>query len=879
MRSAIFRKGRLQGAICLLALLALRQWDPWPIEAARHWIFDSYQRMEPRSAETLLIPIVDIDERSLAAYGQWPWPRSLLGTLVDRLAQAGALVVGFDIVLSEVDRLSPSRIAESLPSIDPELKEALASLPTHDQVLADSLRRSRVVLSQAAVETPLQNGGIGPRRVTPLASVGGDPMPYLLSFRDVIQNIDEVDLAAAGRGVITLPVEIDGVVRRVPAAVRIGDNVLPSLFLEIVRVATGQSTYAIRVDEAGIAGILIAGNKIPTDRHGNVWIRYSEPTKARYISAVDVIQGNFDPRLFTGRPVLLGATAKVLGDLKPTPVASLMSGVEIHAQLLETVLTQSYLVRPHVAIGIELFVTLLAGVLLLYFVPKFGAGRSLGVLVLVLALLVVTSWFAYSRQALLLDPSYPVFAAVVLYSLLSYLGFYREEKSKEQVRGAFSRYLSPVVVERLAENPDQLNLGGEERTMTVMFSDIRGFTTISEKFRDDPKGLTNLVNQFLTPMTKAVLDQQGTIDKYIGDCLMAFWNAPLDDADHARHSCQAALNMLAALDRVNEDLAKKAQPENSTKAAETRAAYRLARQYALGSGAEQDVNKAFEFLNRAAHLGYANAQYNLGKAYRDGDGVAADDSTALRWFRAAAEQDYAKAQQRLGTRYARGIGTAPDRVEALFWLRLAARKGMVSAQEDSLRLADHLDAEGRAEVERRLATWQPITARQPLSLEMGVGLNSGPCVVGNMGSEQRFDYSVIGDPVNLASRLEGQTKNYGVGIVISESTRALAPEFAALELDLIAVKGKHEAVRIFALLGGSDYAASETFRELEDVHGGLLTAYRAQRWSVAQDLIVACRELAPGLGELYDVYHDRIRRYEAEAPEPGWDGVYRATAK
>ena len=291
------------------------------------------------------------------------------------------------------------------------------------------------------------------------------------------------------------------------------------------------------------------------------------------------------------------------------------------------------------------------------------------------------------------------------------------------------------------------------------------------------------------------------------------------------------------------------------------------------------MDKAFELLDHAAHLGFANAQYNLGKAYRDGAGVAANDATALRWFRAAAEQDYAKAQQRLGTRYARGIGTAPDRVEALFWLRLAARKGMVVAQEDSLRLADHIDAEGRAEVERRLATWQPITARQPLTLEMGVGLNSGPCVVGNMGSEQRFDYSVIGDPVNLASRLEGQTKNYGVGIVISESTRALAPEFAALELDLIAVKGKLEAVRIFALLGDSDYAASEAFRKLEDAHGGLLTAYRAQRWSVAQDLIVPCRELAPGLGELYDVYHDRIRRYEAEAPEPGWDGVYRATAK
>lgn len=877
MLTALLKKGRLQGVLCLLALLALRQLDPWPVEALRLWIFDSYQRLAPRSAEQIIVPIVDIDERSLAAEGQWPWPRGLLAQLVDRLTEAGAVVVGFNIVLSEVDRLSPARIQEFLPGMDSDLVEALEQLPTNDEILAISLRRGRVVLSQAALEERLEAGGAGPRRVTPLASIGGDPAPYLLSFRDVIQNIEVLDEAAAGRGIITLPIEIDGVVRRVPAAVRVGEAVLPSLFLEVLRVATGQSTYAVRVDPAGIAGVVIAGNQVPTDRHGNVWIRYAEPSKARYISAIDVLEGRFDPALFAGRPVLLGATAKVLGDLKPTPVAPLMPGVEIHAQLLETVLTQSYLVRPHVAIGIELFVVLLAGLLLIYFVPKFGAGRSLAVLALVLLPLVTSSWFAFSRHALLLDPSYPVFAAAVLYALLSYLGYYREEQGKAQVRNAFGRYLSPVVVERLAENPDQLNLGGEERSMTVMFSDIRGFTTISEKFRDDPKGLTALINQFLTPMTRAVLERQGTIDKYIGDCLMAFWNAPLDDEDHARHACQAALDMFQALSRVNEELARGGAASDS--GPDVQADYRLARQYGLGSGVEQDLDKAFGLLTQAAQRGFANAQYNLGKAYRDGAGVAADDTEALRWFRAAAEQDYAKAQQRLGTRYARGLGTAPDRGEALFWLNLAARKGLTSAQEDAVRLAEHLSAEERAEVERRLDNWKPITTRDGLSLEMGVGLNTGPCVVGNMGSEQRFDYSVIGDPVNLASRLEGQTKNYGVGILISEATRRLAPDFAALELDLIAVKGKREAVRIFALLGNPAHAESEGFRMLEAGHGELLAAYRAQDWRTAKAWLLRCRQLAPELGDLYDVYQDRIRRFEAEAPDPAWDGVFRATAK
>ncbi len=879
MRKAIFGKGRLAGLICLLALLALRQWDPWPIEASRLWIFDSYQRIAPRGAETAQIPIVDIDERSLAAYGQWPWPRALLAQLVERLTQAGAVVIGFDIVLSEVDRLSPSRLTELLPEIDPGLAQALLDLPTNDQILADSLSRSRVVLSQAALETSLEEGGGAPKKVTPVGLIGGDPAPYLLSFRDVIQNIDVLDAAAQGRGIITLPIEIDGVVRRVPAAVRVGEQVLPSLFLEMLRVATGQTTYGMRVDQAGVAGVLVAGNLIPTDRHGNVWIRYSEQTRSRYISAAEVLQGKFDPQRVRGRLVLLGATAKVLGDLKPTPVAPLMPGVEIHAQLLETVLTQSYLVRPHVAIGIELFVALFAGLLLIYFVPKFGAGRSLGVLVLVLAPLAVLSWLAYSRQSLLLDPSYPVFASAALYSLLSYLGYYREEKSKEQVRGAFGRYLSPVVVERLAENPDQLNLGGEERNMTLMFSDIRGFTTISEKFRDNPQGLTNLINQFLTPMTEQVLKRQGTIDKYIGDCLMAFWNAPLDDPHHARHACQAALDMAEALERVNEELAQQATRPDPEERAELRAEYRLARQYGLGSGVEVDLDKAFELLSDAAHRGFANAQYNLGKAYRDGAGVEADDAAALYWFRAAAEQDYSKAQQRLGTRYARGLGTPPDRVEALFWLSLAARKGLLGAQEDCSRLAEHLDPEDCEAVERRLKVWKPVANPEVLHLEMGIGLNSGPCVVGNMGSELRFDYSVIGDPVNLASRLEGQTKNYSVGILISESTRELAPEYAALELDLIAVKGKQEPVRIFALLGDPALAATEAFRTLSTVHGEMLAAYRAQRWNDAKALIQDCRDREPNLSDLYDVYEDRIRRFEADAPEAGWDGVFRATAK
>jgi adenylate cyclase len=320
-----------------------------------------------------------------------------------------------------------------------------------------------------------------------------------------------------------------------------------------------------------------------------------------------------------------------------------------------------------------------------------------------------------------------------IYVILTFSNYIRESLEKRQVRHAFGQYLSPALVEQLAQNPDQLKLGGETKVMTFLFCDVRGFTAISELFKGNPQGLTVLMNRLLTPLTDVILTSRGTIDKYMGDCIMAFWNAPLDVPQHPAYACEAALGMF----------------------------------------------KALEVLN----------------------------------------------------------------------------------------------GERRAEAE--------ATGSKYLPLNIGIGVNTGECVVGNMGSQQRFDYSVLGDPVNLASRLEGQSKNYGVGVVIGEDTAAVVGDrFALIELDLIAVKGKKEAVRIFTVLGDSNRRATPAFTTLAEAHAAMLAAFRAQQWDAAAAASVQCRSLSAGeFDGLYDLYDERITAFRETPPGDDWDGVYRATSK
>ncbi len=876
--------------IILALLLGLKSWDPGATQQARWLVFDTYQRIKPRIYDPgLPVRIIDIDDTSLAQLGQWPWPRPLLIRLVETLTQAGAAAIAFDIVFAERDRSSPEQALKVWPQTLEviALRESIAALPSHDGLFAQAIAQAPVITGFVLTD---KEGPQRPARKSGFAIAGDDPKPFIQAFKGAVLNLPEIEAAAPGNGAFNSTPDADLVVRRVPLVLRLGDQLYPSLAAEALRVAQGARTYIIKSsgasgvisfgEQTGIDAIGIGRMQVRTDASGRVMLHYTESRPERYIPAWRVLEDGFDASLVAGQIIFVGTSAAGLHDLRATPLQRAIPGVEIHAQMIEQILTGEFLERPAFADAVELAYILVLGLLLIVLLPMTGAvwGSIAGGLAVVAA--VGGSWYAFDAHRWMIDPIVP--SAMVLLVFLSdtVISYLTSEAQRRQVRGAFSRYLSPVVVERLAEHPEQLTLGGDLRDMTIMFSDIRGFTTISERFKDDPRGLTKLINRAFTPMTDAVLTQAGTIDKYIGDCLMAFWNAPLNDERHANHACQAALAMFEAIDGLNKELAAEAADRDAANLPGTNGEA----QPDSISGAEAEFsshrNTSIEALRDGAARGLAEAQYELGKAFRDGNDVNRDPSEAARWFTAAAEQGYAKAQRNLGNHYASGGGVSQDAVLAIMWLTLAAQQGLVTAEMSLQSVLAEASAEQRNEAEQRLRTWQAETTHAPsIEIKIGIGISTGSCLVGNLGSDQRFDYSVLGDPVNLASRLEGQTKNYGVGIVINQTTRSLAPEFAALELDLIAVQGKSEAVTIYGLLGDAETAELSSFQELARRHQDMLTAYRSQRWQEARELIEACSALDPSLNKLYDVYRDRIDQYEETPPGRNWDGVFIALTK
>jgi adenylate cyclase len=724
---------RMLGFSLLALLVALRVWNPSVLQEIRLRTFDLYQNLNPRTTEFRPVVIVDIDEESLGKHGQWPWPRTIIAKLVTQLTDMKAVAIAFDIVFAEPDRSSPAEAVKYFGILDPETRARLESLPNHDDVFAEAISHAKVVLGQSGTNAADKRGD-EELPETGFASVGPDPSPYLDGFPHLLRNLSVLEQAAAGRGLFSIIPDPDGVVRRVPIVMKADGRIVPGLTLDVLRVVTKSSAIQLRSDHGGVRSVAVRQLQLPTDGQGRIWINFGPHDKSRFVSSADVLEGRVGPERFAGKLVLVGASAIGLSDIKTTPVHSAMPGVEVHAQLLEAALSGALLDAPNYAVVVEMLGAVVGATVLSLLAPLASVFTLFATAFFLAAAFAAASWTAYTRYQMLFDATFPIIAVSSVYASLVVVGYFREQLDRRRIRTAFAQYLSPTLVDQLAKSRKQLVLGGEDRIMTVLFSDVRGFTTISETFKDDPRGLTALMNRFLTPVSNAIAERKGTIDKYMGDAVMAFWNAPLENPTHDSDACNAALDMLERVDALNDER----------------------------------------------------------------------------------EQEAAAA----GTRF--------------------------------------------------------------VPIHMGIGINTGRCTVGNMGSDMRFQYTVMGDTVNLASRLEGQTKAYGLSIIIgSRTASAVADEFALLEIDSIRVKGKTEPETIYTILGRADVKESAAFKALAQAWEGLRVCYRKQDWAGARKMLDACRSSAQGMdvAGLLDAYAARIDGLEQTPPAPDWDGVYTAETK
>ena len=506
------RQFGLARAVCtllLIALVPLRITDPRPLEEARLRTFDLFQVLRPREQTARPVVIVDMDEKSQKEIGQWPWPRTVLADLVSEIARAGAVAIGFDIVFPEPDRMSPSVAEKSFRGLDPETRAKLDGLASNDDIFADAIRRARVVVGQAGSPTPEPLTQAESALQTGFAVVGPDPRPFLVTFPGLLRNIMPIERAAAGRGLFSINPERDGIIRRVPVVMNAQGQLVPTLTMDMLRVVTNSGAILVRTDEAGVRAAAVPGLEVPTDLNGQFWVHFNKHDAQRYVSATDVLHGRVDPDRLRGRLVLIGTSAVGLLDVKTTPVEPTMPGVEIHAQILESILTKSLLSRPNYAIGAELLVAIVFGLAIIIAAPLLPASIVVALGVLLVAGLVGMSWYFFLAHNLLIDFTYPLMSCWLIYLVLTFFNYFREQQQRHQIRSAFGFYLSPQLVEQLARSPEKLVLGGEERRMTILFSDVRGFTTISEHYKDDPQGLTHLMNRFLTPLTNAIIESQG----------------------------------------------------------------------------------------------------------------------------------------------------------------------------------------------------------------------------------------------------------------------------------------------------------------------------------------------------------------------------------
>jgi adenylate cyclase len=728
-----FSKRVLVAAVACLVLAfmtGMRSVDPEFLKSLRELTFDYYQRMKPRDFQPAPVRIVDIDEASIAEIGQWPWPRTKLAEMVQILTDIGAAAIVFDMVFAEPDRTSPAQLLGKFPDgTSDEVLTEVSNLPDNDKVFGSAIAQGPVVLGFAITQGTMAKA---PQVKSGFAFAGEDPTSFLDRFTNANSNLDTLQTPASGIGSISTSFgNRQGVVRWVPLVFSDGTQLYPNLTAEALRVAQGAQGYIVKATGASgeadlgnsaITDIKIGSFAVPTTRSGELWVYYDHERSDRYVSALQV----YDPgelanlsHLMEGQIVLIGTSAPGLEDLRTSALGEQVPGVSIHAQALEQIIHGQFLSRPDWANGLETILTFAVGAIVILALPAIG---SIGTAILgavIVSGLVGGSVYLFWEKGLLIDPVYPSVVSILVFTASTALLYFLTEREKRFVRQAFSQYLSPELVTQLEETPEQLALGGEIRPMTILFMDIRGFTPISEQLT--PEELVSFLNTLLSPLSDAIQAEGGTIDKYIGDSIMAFWNAPLSIPEHAEKACRAGLAMLDVVEELNN-------------------------------------NDAFGFK-------------------------------------------------------ARSLKTQ--------------------------------------------------------TVKIGIGLNTGEVCVGNMGSARRFNYSVIGDAVNIASRIESSCKAVGAELLVSEDTRVQATGLAYLEAGEIPLKGKSEPVKLFAILGDETLKVSEKFQQLEEAHGRLIQAIKDQDCAAARAELVLLKPLAPTLQDFYGRFESFIGELDDEIEESG----------
>ena len=679
-------------AVSIIFLLALRVFDPTPLQSLRGQVFDSYQQLD-EIVQSEDIVLINIGEKSLAKYGQYPFPRQYYAQMVVDVAMKNGGVLGWTIMFPEADRFQGD--------------ESFAGMMEQNVMNVPGARRNPVnynVISQTPSVKGIKSSGphIGTGTIGPVPA-----KDYLLKWPNLVTNIETIESASNGKGVNASAPQPDNQTRTYPLAITVGEKIYPSFAVEMLRVKTGNKSYIVKTNEIGIQEIAVKGYQpIVTQPNGTAYIRFNNKfTEIEYEGAESI------PDL-AGKFVIVGVTAEGIANPVPTPRGNLYPQ-HIQAHMLQNFISGSNIQRSQLSSLIEVLIASVTMLLVALAVYRLPLLLTAPISLTILGGIAYFSVYKYTNGLVLLDATFPVLSGFLVFTQAAFNNFYKQFKLREQIKKQFEHYLAPAMVKKLQKDPSLLRLGGDTRTMTYLFSDIRGFTPISEQFKTDPQGLGKLINRYMTPMTDLVMRKEGTIDKYIGDALMAIWNAPLDVDNHAQLAIETAQEMEVELKNLNKEL----------------------------------------------------------KA----DGL--------------------------------------------------------------------------------------------MELGVGIGINTGDAVVGNMGSNQRFDYTVLGDSVNLAARLEAQTKEYGVFFMFTEHTlkQITTPENLTM-LDKIAVKGQTAPVTIYTILKDHKYAR---------VVNRMVDSYQNRAWAECANQLEIIKEHNWN-NTLAELYADRIKQ---PMPKGEWDGVERKTSK